>query len=359
MKRLVICCDGTWNSADQQREGVPCPTNVVRLAYRAAKRAGSVPQILYYDQGVGTGNFVDRVSGGALGEGLEDNIHDAYRFLVGNYEPDDELFFFGFSRGAFTARSIVGMIRKCGILRRDAVQHYQPARELYRSDEHPDDERPRTFRANYSVCGTEPIRVRFIGVWDTVGALGIPLRGLRGLTRGKYQFHDTQLSATVERACHALAIDEHRAPFEPTLWAYEPKQGQTVEQVWFCGAHSDVGGGYAAPCLSDIPLSWMLDRARNAGLELDHAAIAAHPLTLDPQAPLHNSKTGLYRLTPGLDRPIGLARDPRKPEAPPRGADPTQSVHQAVRERWDKDATYRPAALREYFKRTGDPRGAS
>jgi uncharacterized protein (DUF2235 family) len=358
MKRLVLCCDGTWNSADQERAGVACPTNVVRLAYRVAKRAGPMPQILYYDQGVGTGNALDRLSGGALGEGLEDNIHDAYRFLVGNYEADDELFLFGFSRGAFTARSLVGMIRKCGILRRDAVQHYRAARELYRSAEHPDDPAPRAFRDRHSVTGTEPIPVRFIGVWDTVGSLGIPLRGLRGLTRGKYQFHDTELSSTVAHACHALAIDEHRAPFEPTLWSYAPKEGQTVEQVWFSGAHSDVGGGYAAPCVSDIALAWMLDRARGAGLVLDQTALAAFPLALDPLTPLHDSKKGLYRLTPGIDRPIGVAApDPKNPRAP-RGPDATQSVHASVRERWDKDPTYRPAELHAYFRRSGDPRGA-
>jgi uncharacterized protein (DUF2235 family) len=356
MKRLVLCCDGTWNSADQQRDGVACPTNVVRLAYRVAKRAGPVPQIVYYDQGVGTGNALDRLSGGALGEGLEDNIHDAYRFLVGNYEPGDELFVFGFSRGAFTARSLVGMIRKCGILGRGVVHHYAEARELYRNADGPDDAGPTTFRGRHSVTGTDAIAVKFIGVWDTVGALGIPLRGLRGVTRGKYQFHDTELSATVEHACHALAIDEHRAPFEPTLWSYAPKAGQTVEQVWFCGAHSDVGGGYAPPCASDIPLAWMLDRARTAGLELDADAIRAYPLALTPSAPLHDSKTGFYVVTPGIDRPIGLtARDPKNPDAP-RGADPTQSVHASVRERWDKDASYRPAELRAYFERTGDPR---
>jgi uncharacterized protein (DUF2235 family) len=124
MKRLVLCCDGTWNRADQERDGAPCPTNVVKFAYRIAKRDADVPQIIYYDQGVGTGNLVDRLSGGALGEGLEDNIHDAYRFLVANYEPGDELYVFGFSRGAFTSRSIVGMIRKCGILGREHVRHY-------------------------------------------------------------------------------------------------------------------------------------------------------------------------------------------------------------------------------------------
>jgi uncharacterized protein (DUF2235 family) len=357
VKRLVLCCDGTWNSADQEREGVACPTNVVRLAYRVAKRAGTVPQIVYYDQGVGTGNAIDHLSGGALGDGLEDNIHDAYRFLVGNYEPGDELFVFGFSRGAFTARSLVGMIRKVGILGRGAVHHYREARTLYRSDERVADAGPTAFRSRHSVTGADAIPVRFIGVWDTVGALGIPLRGLRGLTRGKYQFHDTELSSTVAHACHALAIDEHRAPFEPTLWSYVPKPGQTVEQVWFAGAHSDVGGGYAPPCASDIPLAWMLDRARSAGLELDATASRAYALALDPVVPLHNSKTGLYVLTPGIDRPIGLAaRDPKNPDAP-RGPDPTQSVHSSVIERWDKDASYRPAELRAYFQRMGDSRG--
>ena len=141
MKRLILCCDGTWNKADQEDNGVPCPTNVVKLGYRVAKRDGAIPQIVYYDQGVGSGNILDRYTGGAFGEGLEDNIHDAYRFLVANYEPGDELFLFGFSRGAFTARSIGGMVRKCGVLGREFVQHYRDAIALYRSEHRP--HRPR------------------------------------------------------------------------------------------------------------------------------------------------------------------------------------------------------------------------
>jgi uncharacterized protein (DUF2235 family) len=359
MKRLVLCCDGTWNSADQERNGVPCPTNVLRIAYRVAKRDGQVPQVIYYDQGVGTGNVVDRYSGGALGKGLEDNIHDAYRFLMANYEPDDELFLFGFSRGAFTARSIVGMIRKCGILGRTAVTHYRDAVDLYRNADHPDDGGPTRFRRDYSIAGTSQIKVKFIGVWDTVGALGIPLAGLRWMTRDEYQFHDAELSGDVEYAYHALAIDEHRSPFEPTLWKYKPKAGQTVEQVWFCGAHSDAGGGYAEKGLANITLAWMLDMARGAGLALDRQAMNAYPLDLDPLGELHNSKTGAYRLTPGIDRLIGLeAPDPKEPDNPTRRPDPTQSVHSSVMDRWDKDATYRPSALRDYFQRIGDPRAS-
>lgn len=107
MKRLILCCDGTWNRADQERNGTPCPTNVVKFAFRLAKRApDGTLQIVFYDQGVGTGNLLDQYSGGAFGHGLEENILDAYRFLIGNYEEGDEIYLFGFSRGAFTARSI-------------------------------------------------------------------------------------------------------------------------------------------------------------------------------------------------------------------------------------------------------------
>jgi uncharacterized protein (DUF2235 family) len=361
MKRLVICCDGTWNRADQEREEVPCPTNVIRIAYRIAKRAGDTHQIVWYGQGVGTGNVIDRYSGGAFGEGLEDNVHDAYRFLIANYEPDDqdEIYLFGFSRGAFTARSLAGMIRKCGILRRAFVQRYRDAVKLYRDAKiHPDDDAAVEFRRLHSLSGAQDVSIRFVGVWDTVGSLGIPMRGLRGLTRRRHQFHDTQLSKTVQTACHALAIDERRAPFEPTLWEDTPKPGQTIEQVWFCGVHSDIGGGYPERGLSDLSLEWMIRKARASGLAFDDATMQAMPLQSDALAEPHDSKRGLYRMTPGIDRPIGLAarRRDEPDDAPPRG-DRTQSVDDSVRRRWDADPGYRPRNLAEYFRRSGDPRG--
>jgi uncharacterized protein (DUF2235 family) len=352
MKRLVICCDGTWNRADQEQDEVPCPTNVLKVASRVAKRSGTTLQITYYDQGVGTGNLVDRYSGGAFGQGLEDNILDGYRFLVANYEQGDEIFLFGFSRGAYTARSLGGMIRKCGILRRESVRHYRDAVILYHDTVvRPVDAPAVSFRKEHSIAGQGDIGIQCIGVWDTVGSLGIPLRGLRSLTRGKHQFHDTELSGSVRNAFHALAIDEHRGPFEPTLWDFKPKDPQRVEQVWFCGAHSDVGGGYPEAGLSDIALQWMMDKAHGAGLVFDDAVMQALPLHGNPLQDIHDSKTGLYRVTPGIDRPIGLAQNPGM-------ADPRQTVHDSVRMRWDRDPAYRPASLKEYFKRTGDPRGA-
>lgn len=356
MKRLVLCCDGTWNSADKEDHGKPCVTNVVEIAFRIAKRDGDTLQILCYDQGVGTGNLLDHLSGGAFGDGLIDNIYDGYRFLIANYEPDDEIFLFGFSRGAFTARSMSGMIRKCGILKRESVEHYREALALYKDGQHPDDPGPRQFREQHSVCGGENIGIKMVGVWDTVGALGIPLRGLRWMTRKEYQFHNTELSGSVKFAFHALSIDEHRAPFAPTLWTAKPKDGQVVEQTWFCGAHSDVGGGYEERGLSDIALRWMIEKAGQAGLAFDQRAVGAHPLHPDCRSTLHNSKTGLYRPTVGIDRMIGVTSSGVQGTANAGTIDPNQSLHESVRQRWDADPTYRPVSLKNYFKLIGDRR---
>jgi uncharacterized protein (DUF2235 family) len=346
MKRLILCCDGTWNKADQVQDGTPCPTNVVKLAYRIAKHAeNGMPQVILYDQGVGTGNSIDRLTGGAFGEGLEDNIYRAYRFLIANYEPGDEIWLFGFSRGAFTARSIAGVIRKCGILSRVAVQHYVKAVELYRMSEvHPDDPTAVNFRSQFSCCGTDPIKIRFIGVWDTVGALGIPLAGLRGLNRRDYTFHDTALSGTVELAYHALALDEHREPFVPSLWMEKRKPNQTIEQMWFPGVHSDVGGGYPETAISDITLEWMMEKARSAGLALDPLALAAHPLSPNPTGVLHDSRSLPYKFMRGIDRPIDTSG--------------SQFVHPSALARWDADPNYCPKNLLAWFKEQNDVRAS-
>src|SRR5690606_2688341 len=143
--------------------------------------------------------------------------------------------------------------------------------------------------------------IRFTGVWYTVGTLGIPVRGLRALTAHKYRSHGVERSWIVQHARHSLAIHERRAPFEPAIRAYQPKDGQVIEQVWFCGVHSDIGGGYPPQesGLSDIALEWMRGRARVEGLAIDAEVDATHALNPDPMATPHDSKTGLYRLTPG------------------------------------------------------------
>lgn len=352
MKRLIVCCDGTWQGPDELMFGESTPTNVVKLAVRIAKMDGLQPQIIWYDQGVGTGNILDRALGGLSGVGLDENLNEAYRFLVANYVPGDELFLFGFSRGAYTVRSLAGMIRKCGIVRRDKILSYLEAVKLYRNEDHPDDHVPARFRSDSSVTGTDPIPIQCIGVWDTVGALGIPLRRLSKYTREKYQFHDTALSRTVKYAYHALAIDEYREPFTPTLWTSAPGPEQTLEQVWFSGSHTDVGGGPGSRGLPEISLQWMIDKARTAGLVFDDVVLGACPLTPDPTAPMNRYERSRLWIPLRRERVLGVSSRTDPDEA----LDPTQSIHPEVLGRWDTQTTYRPSNLRRYLARLGDPR---
>src|SRR3954471_2178106 len=267
VKRLVVCCDGTWNRPDQTKQGVAAPTNVAKISLALADEddAGN-PQVLHYEAGVGTRRG-ERFVGGVFGVGLSRNVQDCYRFLVDCYEPGDKLYFFGFSRGAYTARSTVGLVRNAGILRPEHRRRIKQAYALYRSptrDSEPSGIAAELFRRSYS---HSEIHVQFVGVWDTVGALGIPIDGFRPPLLSKlWTFHDTTLSSYVRNAFHAVSIDERRRPFRPTLWEQQEGAQQRLEQVWFTGVHCDVGGGYRDPGLSEIALLWMVERARECGL---------------------------------------------------------------------------------------------
>jgi uncharacterized protein (DUF2235 family) len=321
-KRLVIYCDGTWNRPDETSHGQPCPTNVWKLYVATAKRdAVGIEQCAYYHKGVGTGRF-DHWRGGAFGVGLSSNVRHAYRFVAENFDEGDELFLLGFSRGAYTARSLAGLIRNSGILRRDELHRVDEAYALYRHrGKPPASEEAREFRAKFAVEAETPIR--FIGVWDTVGALGIPLSGigLISVVNRRWQFHDVTLSRTVRSAFQALAIDERRRPFKPTLWEQQADAvDQELEQVWFRGVHCDVGGGYPDATLADIPLLWLAERAQSCGLaytsgvfprtEPDgtaHSYTEVIPVFPDPMGPQHDSRKLFYKLAPAYDRPIGGA----------------------------------------------------
>lgn len=356
MKRLVVCCDGTWNRPDQVADGVAAPTNVSKLALGVAREDGSgIRQLLYYQQGVGT-RPLERIRGGAFGLGLSRNVRACYRFLVESYSPGDELYLFGFSRGAFTARSTVGLVRNAGILRPEHADRIPDAYRLYRSRADP--AKPlgleaQIFRRMHS---HEELSVHFVGVWDTVGALGIPIDGVRlpFLTR-RWTFHDTELSSRVSHAYHALAIDERRAPFKPTLWRRQDHaSGQKLEQVWFSGAHCDVGGGYRETGLSDIALLWMVERARAAGLafEPDHFLRTSGAgdrerrhrgadVAPDALGTLHESRKRLYRLQPPYRRPL----------AGPAGSG--LSVATSAERRRAEHAAYDPPGLAEYLAAGG------
>ncbi len=300
---------------DEHRQGVAAPTNVAKLAL-AIVTGDESGQALFYEPGVGT-NPDERLLGGAFGYGLSRNVQRCYRFLALNYQPGDELYLFGFSRGAYTARSLAGLIRNCGILRAEHVDQVDEAFAFYRdrtSQSHPSAVASQLFRGMYS---HEDEDIHFIGVWDTVGALGIPSelpewdwlsKRVTGWER-LWGFHDTDLSSHVRYAYHAVAIDERRAPFRPTLWTQrEPVAGQTLEQVWFAGVHTEVGGGSRDTSLSDIALLWMAQRATDCGLELKPGLLqvgspdAVGAPVPNYAGPIVDSRRGVYAAFHAYDR---------------------------------------------------------
>lgn len=314
MKRLVICCDGTWNTPDQKDRGVMRPTNVVKLArWVMPQDRNGVAQKVHYDRGVGTGDVVDRAFGGMFGVGLAHNIREAYEFLSGNYDDGDELYLFGFSRGAYTVRRTVGMVRKCRLLPKGLDDEARAAAiqegyEIYtRRDGGPDSDAAQAFRGKH---GCRPAAIRCLGVWDTVGAYGIGgVLGQFTSSMSRSRFHDRRVSSIVQHAFQAVAIDETRRLFEPTLFEQGPaglQGGQVLEQSWFAGVHSNVGGGYEGAGLSDITLHWMAMRAERCGLALDPKWRGR----IDPDefGELRESRTGLYRFMGKAVRPIGAQK---------------------------------------------------
>lgn len=327
MKRIIICCDGTWNTPESK---YVTNVTITSRALRLHDRNGA-DQVVFYDWGVGTGNKVDVLKGGAFGQGMDKNIRDAYRFLVHNFAPGDEVFFFGFSRGAYTVRSTIGLIRNCGVLKKHHAGRILEAYEMYRSDQGPDVIKARNFRADYS----REIRIKFLGVWDTVGALGIPLGLFGRLNEKKFSFHDTTVSSIIENACHALAIDENRNPFAPTIWKTRSDR-ESFEQRWFAGVHSDVGGGYKDAGLSNLALKWMLDKARGFGLAFDQRYLR-EVMAGNSKVKLHNSFTKLYRIQGKNIRKIGVTNH-------------DETLHPSVVRRYRDNSRYRPINLVKYLE---------
>lgn len=323
VKRIILLLDGTWNDIDAG----PADTNIVRMRglisrhlVRVSSRSHSgeggdkkvhgytksgKEHIIYYERGVGTGPF-DRFRGGAFGEGLTQNIRHAYKFLSFWYEPGDEIFIYGFSRGAYTARSLVGYLGSAGLLLRDNCNEELEglAWRYYRTP--PNDRMPADWRRlTDNAHDRNELRVKLLGVFDTVGSLGIPAGIAWRLNRDENGFHDVELSSITDVNLHAVAIDEHRWPFQATLWRQPPfkKYDTKVEQVWFSGAHSDVGGGYIeeekrdpkAAYADDVTLDWMIQRTkhfyRDFPFDLDSGAGAVRERN---GAELHNSRSAVY-----------------------------------------------------------------
>lgn len=328
MKNIAIFCDGTW-----QNFGQPNPTNVARLARATLRRtAAGCEQVIRYDDGVGAGtgtlDTLNGLVGGAFGKGLDYKLARSYEFLCLNYEPGDRVFLFGFSRGAYTVRSLAGLLRQFWILRAEASGHVPEATDLYRSRPlkgaskgkvdawlaevahfhklwaHPVSDafvgdRAYDPKDPDSLAPADPLKcawIQYLGVWDTVGSLGIPSKlPFADLVDEQYAFHDLELSRFVRSARHAVALDERRETFTPTLWSNVDGLNDNAhaggrsyglrpyQQQWFPGVHGAIGGGGASP-VSLAPLLWIAEGAARAGLALDPVQIQWLGSKADPTA---------------------------------------------------------------------------
>ena len=363
-KRVIICLDGTWNIVNDN-------TNVWRFKSLCAPTgADGLEQRLYYSTGVGT-KFGQVLRGGMFGYGLNDEIIDAYEWLIENYEAGDELFIFGFSRGAYTARSLSGLIAKCGLLTLGAPLSVKQLYDRYRLGskrqtilaliESRDAGKTQNFSLeeqwmlNYALI----IDIDFIGVWDTVGALGLPFGKLPLFGRADMNFLNTGLRVSNKFAFHAMAIDEHRAAFAPTLWTADapkeapppkPRNTAQVEQRWFVGAHANVGGGYEGDLLPQRPLKWMMDKAALHGLTFRRDVdLDPHPessAVCDSYAEFMNGAYKLATLNRPFYRVVGQAPIPSSDTELRYNIN--ESIDGSVFDRWRADGKYRPQNLTEW-----------
>jgi uncharacterized protein (DUF2235 family) len=316
MKRIVVLIDGTWDE-----EGIGDPTNVAKLdqAYgnrnkaliKASGADGTIQQTFYHD-GVGTEpDFVRKILGGAIGLGLKKIVQDCYGFIVDNYLPGDELYIFGFSRGAYAARALASLIGASGITRQNDPQGFDVVWNHYRvkpaSRDAPEtaSAADRKAGAAYNAMAAQKDRlhqhrrIKCVGVWETVGSYGIPAgfgvaRLARYVALVSLGFHDTRFGDHIDVGLHALGVDEKRRPFVPTFWTI-PKGKRprgVVEQIWFAGVHCNVGGGYADSGLADEALMWMIARVTAlTGLEFDAANVKS-VLKLNPDGEVYDSSKG-------------------------------------------------------------------
>jgi uncharacterized protein (DUF2235 family) len=353
-KTWVICIDGTWNQPGQKDKDPvtvkeeATPSNVVRTWQALANVPlatdfyyGSIapikPKILFtgvegeviYLAGIGTSGTVEtHILEGATGTGTSERIRDAYRFLAERYRQGDRIYGFGFSRGAFAIRSLAGFIDLAGLPKQPRALKEEELLEIY--DAYMDGKL--VDKARY---GTLDTMIDFIGVWDTVGALAF------GRTLGN--FHRIN-PGNVRRVAHALALDEERERFEPSYWDPPARAVTQIDEVWFSGCHTNIGGGYVDANLSNIALFWMLQSARDAGLPLDARGIPGFDLK-DPRGLQRDSYKEFYDsmgLIGGIAESLNLKREPRVIRA-------GQRIHQSVFDRTEESSGQQPYVPKALF----------
>lgn len=345
-KNIVICCDGTNGQFGSRN------TNVVRLY--ALLRQDPVEQVAFYDPGIGTmsspgaltrlAQEFTKLLGAAFAYGVTDRIEDAYRQIMASYEPGDRLYLFGFSRGAYIMRALAGLLHMCGLIRRGNENLVPYAIAMFGRT----DERTFTLAREFKATFSRECPIHFVGVWDTVSSVGWIYSPV------KFPYTANNPSIAVGR--HAVSIDERRCYFRQNLWG-PPKGNQDLRQVWFAGAHSDIGGGYAPEesGLANITLRWMASEAARHGLLLDEARLARldqPEFRPDPLAPMHKSLRGWWWLLEFWPkRYMDMRLDPPMPrlEIPAgrrRWIAPQALVHESVvRRRNDPSARYAPVNL--------------
>lgn len=390
--RLILFYDGTDNTPKDR-------TNV-RRTYEllADKDAAGVLQLKKYIQGVGT-EFGELLRGSIFGRGVARKICEGYEWLVKNYQDDSEIYVFGFSRGAFTARSLIQMIATCGLTCKDSLNEWnaEDTFDRYEAISRQDSEVVRPiWRLRYwqshpeqAPSGWQPdaqearllndaqvrvVKIRMAGLWDTVGAIGTDALQNGDAERAKSAAHNVRPTRSQEYGYHALAIDEHRPMFEATLWrtfAETGKEAETLnrynlyyEQRWFIGAHSDVGGGYGDDDLPDISLNWMLQKASALGLVFTHTIEPRPGAWLDSVHDSFKAFAGQIlniwdKLMPGDQRNYReIGKLPRKIKTVGGITGSLCTIHETlddtVLRRWTEDPTYRPPSLVDYFIRNPD-----
>lgn len=333
-KNIVVFSDGTG-----QEGGIGNNTNVYKLFNMIVDR-DDFSQVAFYDPGLGTG--WNKITGNMFGLGISRNIKQCYRFLYDNYSVGDQIYLFGFSRGATTVRSLSGFIHSFGLLPKSRPELIDQAWDIYRLDNRIKmQQKASEFIHRHH---TMWVRIHFLGVWDTVRALGIPLPFWGALVNRfswwKHKFHDLRLSESVEHARHALAIDDRRTVFHPTLFDEVTKDYQTLKQVWFPGVHTDVGGGYKEQELSDIALEWMVGEARSKGLKIypKHQV----DITAKSKGLMHDSLDAWWK-------PIAYGVRERQWDS----SLGQPVVHKSVRERNEADSSYSPWILQSDYRVEG------
>lgn len=288
-KNHVIIIDGTQSRLKESQE-----TNAGILYKLLLETLDKKKTTLHYDPGVQGHGFWNWVTL-ASGLGINNSIKRAYDLLSSKYRPGDNIYLFGFSRGAYAVRSVAGMINDLGLLRQNCAteRNLRQAFRLYEGSY--DQKLIKDFRGR--VCHHDA-QIKMIGVWDTVKALGLPYPLLTRLAPMATEFHNDKIGAPVRFGFHALALDENRTAYKPVLWDIDAGWNGTMEQVWFKGAHADVGGHvFANPDargLSNIPLCWMLEKVEQCGLDLPNGWAERYPV--NPDATPIGSKRGIAKL---------------------------------------------------------------